>query len=93
MVVAHFVFGYGRGLWDRSVRKHGQHPLRVMVLGPAASGKTVMCEQLAVRYGLPHINVGDLLYDEVARKTALGLEAKVFMDDSKTVPDKCVEWD
>lgn len=88
VVVSHFVYGYGRGLWDLSVRAHGQHPLRVLVLGPAAVGKTVVCENLAQRFGLPHINVGDLLFEEVAKKTALGLEAKEFMDASKTVPDK-----
>lgn len=71
-------------------RSHGQHPLRVLVLGPAAAGKTTVGRELAGRFGMPHINVGDLLYDEVARKTELGLEAKVFMDASKTVPDKWV---
>lgn len=37
---------------------------------------------------MPHINVGDLLYAEVAGKTPLGLEAQRHMDSSKTVPDK-----
>jgi hypothetical protein len=37
---------------------------------------------------VPHINVGDLLYAEVAGKTPLGLEAQRHMDSSKTVPDK-----
>lgn len=35
---------------------------------------------------MPHINVGDLLYAEVAAKTPLGLEAQRHMDSSKTVP-------
>lgn len=38
---------------------------RAQVLGPAGSGKTTICAQLAQRFGLPHIIVGDLLYDEV----------------------------
>jgi adenylate kinase len=37
---------------------------------------------------VPHINVGDLLYAEVAAKTPLGLEAQRHMDSSKTVPDR-----
>jgi hypothetical protein len=37
---------------------------------------------------VPHINVGDLLYAEVAGKTPLGLEAQRHMDSSRTVPDK-----
>jgi adenylate kinase len=40
------------------------------------------------RFHVPHINVGDLLYAEVAAKTPLGLEAQRHMDSSKTVPDR-----
>jgi len=40
------------------------------------------------RFELPLINAGDLLYAEVAAKTALGLEAKGYTDSSKTVPDE-----
>ena len=42
-----------------------------------ASGKTTQCELLAKRFDLPHINVGDLLFEEVKAKTKIGLEAKV----------------
>lgn len=41
VVVKHFVWGYGRSLWDDACRKYGEHPLRVMVLGPVGSGKTM----------------------------------------------------
>lgn len=81
-------YGYGRGLWDPSVRRHGKHSLEVMVLGPAGSGKTTVCAELAARFALPHIVVGDLLYQEVADGTPLGLEAKVFIEKSQTVEDK-----
>lgn len=37
---------------------------------------------------MPRINVGDLLYAEVAAKTPLGLEAQRHMDSSKTLPDR-----
>ncbi|GAX74660.1 hypothetical protein CEUSTIGMA_g2108.t1 [Chlamydomonas eustigma] len=88
VVVKHFVWGYGRSLWDASVRKYGEHPLRVMVLGPAGSGKSTQCEMLSKQFQIPHINVGDLLYDEVKAATPRGLAAKRFMDDSKIVPDE-----
>ncbi len=42
---------------------------------------------LSHRFGLPHINAGDLLYKEVQAKTPLGVQAATFMDSSKTVPD------
>ncbi|GFR43730.1 hypothetical protein Agub_g4841 [Astrephomene gubernaculifera] len=88
VVTRHFVWGYGRQLWDPSVRAHGLRPLRVMVLGPAGSGKSTQCDMLAAHFGMPHINVGELMYEEVRKRTPLGLEAKQFMDASKTVPDR-----
>lgn len=88
VVTRSFVYGYGRGLWDPTQRAPGNHPLRIMLLGPAASGKSTQAELLAQRFAVPHVNVGDLLYDEVAARTALGLEAKEYMDSSKTVPDR-----
>jgi hypothetical protein len=37
---------------------------------------------------VPHVNVGDLLYAEVAAKTPAGLEAQQLMDGGRTVPDR-----
>jgi hypothetical protein len=48
-VPSSFVWGFGRPLWDPAVRMLGLKPLRVMVLGPAASGKSMQCSMLAVR--------------------------------------------
>ncbi len=85
---ASFVWGFGRPLWDPGARTYGRKPLHVMLLGPAASGKTALAEQLAAAYCVPSVNVGDLLYEEVAQRTALGLEAKQYMEGSSTVPDR-----
>eukprot|EP00879_Flechtneria_rotunda_P032088 GHRR01035240.1.p1 GENE.GHRR01035240.1~~GHRR01035240.1.p1 ORF type:complete len:660 (+),score=243.45 GHRR01035240.1:528-2507(+) len=82
------VWGYGRPLWDPSCRVYGRKPLRILLLGPAASGKSTASAILASRFGIPHINAGDLLYAEVAAKTPLGLEAKQYMHSSRTVPDR-----
>jgi hypothetical protein len=62
------VWGFGRQLWDRGARVHGQHPLCVVVLGPAAVGKTSVAANIAARFGLLHINAGDLLFDEVRHR-------------------------
>jgi hypothetical protein len=48
-VPSSFVWGFGRPLWDQSVRELGRKPLRIMVLGPAASGKSMQCGMLAER--------------------------------------------
>lgn len=61
------VWGLGRQLWDTSCRIHGRHPVRVHVLGPPAVGKTTVAMKIAERFGLPHINAGDLLFNEVSK--------------------------
>jgi hypothetical protein len=48
-VPSSFVWGFGRPLWDPSVRVLGYKPFRVVVLGPAASGKSMQCSMLAER--------------------------------------------
>lgn len=50
VVPTSIVWGYGRPLWDPTARKHGLKPLRVMLLGPAASGKSTQCAMLAARW-------------------------------------------
>jgi hypothetical protein len=49
VVPTSFVWGYGRPLWDPSSRKHGLKPLKILLLGPAASGKSTQCALLAAR--------------------------------------------
>lgn len=49
---------------------------------------SALCAARPRRFGLSHINVGDLLSSEVAAKTPLGLEAQQHMDASRTVPDR-----
>jgi hypothetical protein len=82
------VWGYGRQLWDRSLRIYGRRPLCVLVLGPAAVGKTTIAARVAKEFGLLHINAGDLLYDEVQQRTPLGRCAKRYLDASQLVPDE-----
>lgn len=49
MVPKSLIWGYGRPLWDPSSRVYGRKPLRVVVLGPAGSGKSTQCELLSHR--------------------------------------------
>jgi hypothetical protein len=48
-VALSLVWGYGRPLWDPAARVYGRRPLRVVVLGPAGSGKSTQCELMARR--------------------------------------------
>ncbi len=64
--------------------------LDVVLLGPPGAGKGTQAKRVAAAFGLLHISTGDLLRDEVARGTALGQEAKGFMNRGELVPDEVV---
>lgn len=62
----------------------------LILFGPPGSGKGTQSEKLMARYELKHLSTGDLLRSEISRKTALGQEAKSFMDKGQLVPDEVV---
>jgi len=62
----------------------------LILFGPPGSGKGTQSEKLIAKYNLKHLSTGDLLRSEISRKTALGLEAKKFMDKGQLVPDEVV---
>jgi adenylate kinase len=62
----------------------------MILLGPPGAGKGTQAEFLVKTYGVPHISTGDMLRAAVGNKTALGVEAKSFMDAGKLVPDELV---
>jgi adenylate kinase len=64
--------------------------LRALLLAPPGAGKGTQGERLAEIYGVPHLATGDLLRQHVTRGTALGREAKGYMDRGELVPDRLV---
>ena len=62
----------------------------LILFGPPGSGKGTQSEKLIAQYGLQHLSTGDLLRSEIARETALGMEAKKIMDKGQLVPDEVV---
>jgi adenylate kinase len=61
--------------------------MRMILFGPPGSGKGTQAKLLAERFGVPHISTGDLLREAVTKKSALGIQAKGFLDAGKLVPD------
>ncbi len=62
----------------------------VILFGPPGSGKGTQSEKLISRYGLKHLSTGDLLRNEIAAQTPLGMAAKRLMDKGELVPDEVV---
>jgi adenylate kinase len=62
----------------------------MVLLGPPGAGKGTQAQLLADRLGLIHISTGDILRENVERRTELGLRANEFMKSGKLVPDDLV---
>lgn len=62
----------------------------LVLFGPPGSGKGTQASSLIEKYKLVHLSTGDLLRNEIANKTPLGLEAKKIMDAGQLVPDEVV---
>jgi len=64
--------------------------MNLMVFGAPGAGKGTQAKFLIEKYGIPQISTGDILRVAIANKTAMGMEAKKFMDDGKLVPDSTI---
>lgn len=64
--------------------------LRIVLMGPPASGKGTQGAILAVRYETPKISTGDMLRSEIAEETEIGTRAESFMNSGGLVPDSLV---
>ena len=64
--------------------------MRLVLLGPPGAGKGTQARMLEKRLGAPQVASGDLLRTAVRSRTALGVEAKRYMDKGALVPDELV---
>ncbi|MCF7847355.1 MAG: adenylate kinase [Kiritimatiellales bacterium] len=61
----------------------------IILLGPPGAGKGSLAESL-VREGYTHVSTGDMLREAFKNETAVGLEAKSYMDRGALVPDDVI---
>lgn len=62
----------------------------IVLLGPPGSGKGTQAKRLSNELGLVHISTGDILREAVKSGTALGKQAKEYMERGELVPDDLV---
>ena len=62
----------------------------LILFGPPGSGKGTQSDKLVAKYGLKHLSTGNLLRQEIADKTDLGIAAKNYIDNGQLVPDEVV---
>ncbi len=64
--------------------------LDIVLLGPPGAGKGTQAKRMAAAFDLLHISTGDLLREEVAKRSGLGVEAQGYMNRGELVPDALV---
>jgi len=62
--------------------------MKLIMLGAPGAGKGTQAKMIAEKYGIPHVSTGDLFRYNIKNGTALGMEAKTYMDKGALVPDE-----
>ena len=62
--------------------------MRVVLLGPPGAGKGTQAVKLSEKLGIPQISTGDLFRKNITEGTALGVEAKRYLDAGDLVPSE-----
>jgi len=60
----------------------------IVLLGAPGAGKGTQAENITKKYGIPQISTGDIFRANIKEQTALGTEAKSYMDKGLLVPDE-----
>ena len=61
--------------------------LNILIFGPPGCGKGTQSEFIVKKYNLKHLSTGDIFRENIKNKTALGIEAKLYIDKGQLVPD------
>lgn len=62
--------------------------LNLFIIGPSGCGKSTQAKLIAQKYGLTHLSMGQLLRNEIAAASELGLQAKSYVDNGNLVPEE-----
>ena len=64
--------------------------MNLILMGAPGAGKGTQSAKISEKWNIPAVSTGDMLRAAVKEGTALGLEAKSYMDSGKLVPDAVV---
>ncbi|MHC1593444.1 MAG: adenylate kinase [Methermicoccaceae archaeon] len=64
--------------------------MRLVIFGPPGAGKGTQAKMLAEQMGIPHISTGDMLRENIEKKTELGRAARDYMDRGELVSDEVI---
>lgn len=62
--------------------------MNLLITGLPGVGKGTQADKIVEKYGVKHLSTGNLFRAEIATKSELGSELKVFIDAGNLVPDE-----
>ncbi|MCM1449376.1 MAG: adenylate kinase [Clostridiales bacterium] len=62
--------------------------MNLVIFGAPGCGKGTQSERLIDKYGFYHISTGELLRENIARKTPLGITADKYISQGHLIPDE-----
>ena len=62
--------------------------MKLLIMGRPGAGKGTQAANIKEYYNIPHISTGDMFRAAIKNQTALGLEAKGYMEKGALVPDE-----
>jgi len=65
-------------------------PLQLILIGGPGAGKGTQAEKIKEKYGIAHISTGQMLRDEVAKGSELGMQVKEVMERGDLVADNTI---
>lgn len=64
--------------------------MNLIVVGPPGAGKGTQSKTISKKYNIPHISTGDLLREEIANETPLGMKIKEIVNSGGLVGDDLI---
>ena len=64
--------------------------MNIILIGPPGAGKGTQAKYIVDNFNIPQISTGDMLRENVNNGTALGVDAKKFMNAGDLVPDSII---
>lgn len=62
--------------------------MKLVIMGAQGSGKGTQAVLLANKLRIPHVSTGDVLREEIAKGSEIGLQVKKYVESGQLVPDE-----
>lgn len=61
--------------------------MKIILLGAPGAGKGTQAKLISENFNIPHVSTGDIFRSNIKEGTALGIEAKKYINNGRLVPD------